>query len=152
MKQPLISHVTMTQLTLIELSLLLILSVSICLPRASAQSSQVDRSTQEQTPFEFEGEVYRNKEEFIRSGARCATEVVSEEKKQEVQESLERFLANARAAESAGLSEESDERAAGSVTIRVFFHVIRKGVGLANGEVYVSGACPRAATKYPVCF
>lgn len=131
MKQPFFSHIGIPQLAMIGLSLLALLSLSTFSPRAGAQSSPTDRVAQDDKPFEFEGKIYRNKAEFIGSGARCSTEEVSQEKRQEVRQSFERFLETAREAKSG----EPDARLAGTVTIRVFFHVINQGAGIANGDV-----------------
>ncbi len=129
-------QITISRLTMIGLSLLLILSLSILIPRAGAQSSEQERAAQDNTPFEISGKTYRNQEEFVASGARCATEEVSEEKRSQIRQSLSRFLETARAAKGERTDAEGeDERAAGSVTIRVFFHVINQGAGIANGDV-----------------
>src|SRR5262245_29485642 len=97
MKHSSISRFTKSRLTKVELGFLLLISLTTFIPRTGAQNSGPAPGAQDNKPFEFDGKVYRNQEEFIRSGARCGTQEASLEKRQEVREALERFLENARA-------------------------------------------------------
>ena len=83
------------------------------------------------TPFELNGMEWRNKAAFIRSGARCATaspdeHVIARESQRIVDFNAKRGLAPA---------DTSVQRLAGTVTVKVYFHVIRKGAGIANGDI-----------------
>lgn len=84
----------------------------------------------DQTPFEFNGQTWRNKKAFVESGARCSTKPVSEFDAAEIDASLARFQAEKR--NSIG---GEDERPGGSVTVNVYWHVIRKGTGISNGDI-----------------
>ena len=100
-----------------------------------AQAQEGDRPTQEQpekeTPFELNGVEWRSKAAFIRSGARCATVSPDEERVAKENQRIAAFNAER------GLApvDVSAQRPAGSVTIKVYVHVIRKGAGIANGDI-----------------
>lgn len=96
---------------------------------SSTQLGQQNKGQDDDGPFTLNGRTWASKKVFIESGARCATPEVDEGKRQEIQKSLEDFEAR-RAAES-GTGEFL--RAPGSVTIPVYFHVIRDSSG--NGDV-----------------
>ncbi len=81
-------------------------------------------------PFQFNGHSWVNQQAFIDSGARCGARSVDEIEARDIQDSRERFM---QARSAAGLS--SSARAAGSVVVPVYFHVINKGTGIGNGDV-----------------
>ncbi|MGK2860107.1 MAG: zinc metalloprotease [Thermoanaerobaculia bacterium] len=74
------------------------------------------------TPFEFEGGTFENQEDFIASGRRCASNI------QPAEAALMEADFQARIMET-GLPEVTGG------TINVYFHVIRKGTGVSNGDV-----------------
>ena len=101
-------------------------------PYASARIGQGfdDDADEEDVPFKFNGVIWRNKKAFLEN-ARCKAPIVSEGKRADIQMALERFKTERKMAG----EDVSAERAAGSVTIPVYVHVIRKGTGIANGDV-----------------
>jgi hypothetical protein len=107
------------------LALGLIAAVAMTTGRSSvrAQSSTDD----DRAPFALGGRTWESQQAFIKSGARCGTEAVSQDKLLAVQDRVDRFL-RAR-------PDKSAERVAGSVWIPVFFHVIRQGLAVSDGNV-----------------
>jgi hypothetical protein len=82
--------------------------------------------------FTLNGSEWKDKQAFVEK-ARCATKPVDTIKAAELQAELIRFL------DSRGLTDEAlAATAAGSITIPVHVHVIRKGTGSANGDVPLS--------------
>ncbi|MEK6644051.1 MAG: zinc metalloprotease [Planctomycetota bacterium] len=92
------------------------------------KSAVVDQEVDDNTPFVIEGTIYANKKAFIEAGGRCGTPTPDDISMQVIQQQIERFRP---------LGDDSDNtvRAAGSVTISVWFHVIRKGTGISNGDI-----------------
>ena len=91
--------------------------------QASAQSEQ--HSTQ--VPFHFNGKTWKSQQAFIDAGLRCATRRVDDIEAAEI----ERFVGRRR-------TERPDlfaARGAGGTTINVYFHVINRGTGIANGDI-----------------
>jgi hypothetical protein len=76
-------------------------------------------------PFKLNEHVWASKQSFIDSGARCATKDHDNIRQAEVDDEVARF------------TEENGafEAAAVGVTINVYFHVINKGTGIANGDI-----------------
>ncbi len=89
-------------------------------------------------PFFFEGEAWRSQAAFIESGRRCATKRPDEQEQREIEAEITRFnqerLTELKA-ENAGATPLMLLRAAGTVTVGVFFHVINQGPGAANGDI-----------------
>jgi hypothetical protein len=120
---------------------LLALGLAVVLTRsplnnARAQNGAVaSSSTQsdggDNVPFRLNGKTWRDKQAFIDSGARCSTKHPDPIKAKEIQDALERFKAN----RSIKGGEVSAAAASSTVTIPVYFHVINKGTGIANGDV-----------------
>jgi hypothetical protein len=81
---------------------------------------------QDDGTFVFDGAVYMNQQDFIDSGSRCVTEEESWDIILAVDTELERFRSRQR--ETGG---ELD-RPGGSVTVQVWWHVLRTGVGNAT--------------------
>ena len=79
-------------------------------------------------PFEINGYKWPSKADFIDSGARCMTEEVSPEEAAEIERELELFKANQKLA--TGYEMNVINR-----VINVYFHVISKGSGIANGDI-----------------
>lgn len=94
---------------------LLLLTVFAVAPLPAQQA------VEDRTPFHFNGHVWANKQAFI-DHARCGTRHITAEDADEIDAAL------ARAAAKAGT------QATGG-TIGVYVHVIRKGAGIANGDV-----------------
>ena len=122
-------------LALVALGLALVLTRPPILNHAQAQDG--DRpvhNDEKNAPFELNGMRWRSKEAFIRSGARCATVNPDAQQVAKVEQRVAEF--NARR----GLApnDASAQRAPGTITIKVYFHVIRKGAGVANGDIPTS--------------
>lgn len=73
-------------------------------------------------PFEFEGTTFENQEDFIASGRRCASNIQPAEAAVMEEDFHARLM-------DSGLPEVTGG------TINVYFHVIRKGTGVSNGDV-----------------
>jgi hypothetical protein len=87
-----------------------------------------------EVPFALNGVEWRSKEAFVLSGARCATVMPDEQRiAKEGQRIVDFNTQRGRAP-----FDPSAQRTAGSVTIKVYFHVIRKGTGAANGDIPTS--------------
>ncbi len=93
--------------------------------------SQIGETDPDYGPaFNWRGKLFANKKEFIDSGARCSTRLVTD---------FEQYLHNLshenwkmeRASTGRGVA----ERPVGSVNVPVAVHVINKGTGIANGDV-----------------
>ena len=120
---------------LLALGLTLVLTRDLLTKNARAQDASAaaaEKSAQsdgDNVPFRFNGKTWRDKQAFIDSGGRCSTKHPDAIRAKEIQDSLARF----KASRSASRSQES--AASSTVTIPVYFHVINKGAGIANGDV-----------------
>jgi len=76
-------------------------------------------------PFTFQGVEWQDQRAFVESGARCSTRFVDEEEQLAIEAEVRAYLAK-RAAR---------EPLVSGGTINVYFHVINKGTGIANGDV-----------------
>jgi hypothetical protein len=79
--------------------------------------------------FTLNGVEWKHKQAFVEA-ARCATKPVDPAQAAQLQADLDAFLASRSLAEQA-----LGAAVPGSVTIPVYVHVIRKGAGIANGDV-----------------
>jgi Pregnancy-associated plasma protein-A len=125
-----------TVITLLALAALGLASILTPPPIVNnVQAQESDRPVQEgqvkETPFELNGMEWRSQAAFVRSGARCATPSPDENIIARVSQSIVEFNAKRGLA----ATDTSTQRLAGTVTIKVYFHVIRKGAGLANGDI-----------------
>jgi hypothetical protein len=103
------------------------LALALCAP-AMAQ----DAAQRADGPFVLNGHSWQSKAAFVNSGARCGVRFVDDIEKTQIERSLDSFLAQR------GMSRSLDASAiaaAASRTVPVYFHVIRKGTGIANGDV-----------------
>jgi hypothetical protein len=93
------------------------------------QRTVEQRADEDSIPFKFNGMTWRNKKAFLQH-ARCGTKQLPDDERMEIEEHLNRVKA-LRRAEAQRSGRASDEIAlqsiAGSITIRVYFHVINKG-------------------------
>ena len=94
--------------------------------KQTIQQASVEQS--DQGEFEINGHRWPSKQAFIESGARCSTEDLSADRMQQVESEIELFKQNQK--EATGY--ETDVTGG---NISVYFHVIRKGSGVANGDV-----------------
>ncbi len=85
-------------------------------------------SQEDQGPFELNGYRWPSKQAFIESGARCATEDLSVERMEQIEHEIELFKLNQR------LATGYESNVTGG-SVNVYFHVIRRGTGVANGDV-----------------
>ncbi len=93
----------------------------------SAKAEQQEAPEVEiEIPFEFNGKTWRDKKEFFEHG-RCATEKLTEFQIADIDQQISIFKENRKAA---GVVNDI----AGG-TINVYWHVIRRGTGIANGDV-----------------
>lgn len=84
---------------------------------AQAQDAQVAA----ERPFVIQGHSYASQEEFVRAGLRCGTRHLTAEDVADIDAEISaRLRANPSVT---------------SGTVNVYFHVIRKGTGIANGDV-----------------
>ena len=88
------------------------------LTREQAAAAAVEK------PFNLCGQEWVNQEAFIRSGRRCGSDV----------QPFEALLMEQDFRRPQGERSWFDENATGG-TINVYFHVIRRGTGIANGDV-----------------
>ena len=80
--------------------------------------------------FKFNGFSFTNQKAFIDSGARCSTRHFTDFEQRLLDAAHGQWMAE-RAAEGRAVA----FRPAGSVTVPLWFHVIRKGTGTANGDL-----------------
>ena len=119
---------------LLALGLALVLARNTPINNARAQNApDTNKATQsdgsDDAPFRFNGKTWRDKQAFIDSGARCSTKHPDAIHAREIEDSLQRF----KASRSAGAKRA--DAAAAVITIPVYFHVINKGAGIANGNI-----------------
>ncbi|MFY9513346.1 MAG: zinc metalloprotease [Rubrivivax sp.] len=93
-----------------------------------AQIGETDADTG--PAFSFAGRSWANQKAFIDSGARCSTRHVTDFEQQMADLTHQSWKASRVAEGRAAL-----DRAAGTVAVPVWFHVIRRGTGLSNGDV-----------------
>ena len=100
---------------------------SIARAEPALQSNGDDQNVR----FRLGGKTWKNKKAFIDSGARCGARQVDDIEAAEIHGKLARFLEFQKAGGGG-----SEARSVGQpTTINVYFHVINKGSGLANGDV-----------------
>ncbi len=118
-------------MALVSLVLALLMTRAASTDNAHAQNTRAaDRSTQSDgDTFKFNGKTWRSQQDFVESGARCATKHPDAIKAAEIQTALEQFRAQRN---QAGATQSS---AATSVTIPVYFHVINIGSKVSEGNV-----------------
>jgi Pregnancy-associated plasma protein-A len=95
--------------------------------RPQIQASPQTEQNSTQVPFHFNGKTWKSQQAFIDAGLRCAARRVDDIEAAEI----ERFVGRRRA-------ERPDlfaAAAAAGTTIDVYFHVINRGTGLANGDI-----------------
>ena len=78
-------------------------------------------------PFVIEGNEFQDQASFVAAGKRCGTPQKNEEEMEAIESDLEL----------AGFSPKFGALATGG-TINVYFHVINKGTGIANGDIPLS--------------
>lgn len=102
-----------------------LLGLSILLPMQLAIAVNGEHGS----PFAIGEHEWVDQRAFVDSGNRCGTVQPDVETRGVIDAHLERFLHERR--QQGG----EDERAAGSVTVQVYWHVINKGTGIANGDI-----------------
>jgi hypothetical protein len=95
-----------------------------------ALAANVAGAANNDKPFVINGHSWASKEDFVLSGSRCNTRDHDAETQARIQREVEGFL------KSRGYDPYAPGTAfSGTVTIPVYFHVIRKGTGVSNGDV-----------------
>ena len=84
--------------------------------------------TSEDGPFEFNGHVFSSYQEFL-DVARCATEKLSDAQVEQIEREVAIFKENQAAAN------RGFETNVTGGTISVYWHVIRRGTGISNGDI-----------------
>ena len=84
------------------------------------------RAESEDIPFTWKGIEYINQQSFLDTGRRCGTLHPDEIEAASIDQYVREYMATRTMSKLAGR------------TIKVYFHVIRKGAGLANGDVPLS--------------
>lgn len=99
-----------------------------------AQSAKTDQErpvVKIDQPFDFNGHTWRNHDEFLQHG-RCATENLSEAQVADIERQVAVFRENQKAANG------GFELNTTGGTINVYWHVINRGSGIANGDIPAS--------------
>lgn len=97
---------------------------------AAAPTAAIDPTDYgDNIPFAVGDTIFRDQKDFIDRGGRCATDEPDQATTTWVQTQLNVFNANRQAP---GGGQAAAARAPGSVTVQVWWHVIRTGVGAAN--------------------
>ncbi|MFZ2175445.1 MAG: zinc metalloprotease, partial [Rhodococcus sp. (in: high G+C Gram-positive bacteria)] len=73
-------------------------------------------------PFEINGVVFADQESFIRSGARCGTKHPDEWLAEAIEEDMNSYMS-------------TFATSSATISVPVYFHVINKGTGIANGDI-----------------
>ncbi|MBK5294462.1 MAG: zinc metalloprotease [Acidobacteriia bacterium] len=94
---------------------------------ALAGSALAQSNGDANTPFHFNGHEWASKQAFIDNGGRCSTRHINDEEADEV----DQFLASRGKSGGKGAAANNVP----SPRIPVYFHVINKGTGIANGDV-----------------
>ncbi len=89
--------------------------------------SQDDEPASVEEPFVIEGHEFQSQQSFVQAGKRCGTVHPNDEVMEAIEEQLEM----------AGTHPRFGALATGG-TINVYFHVINKGTGIANGDIPLS--------------
>jgi hypothetical protein len=115
----------------LSLVTLAVFNFSVSNQTAQAQKPDAEQlqevEIQNDIPFEFNGHVWKNQSEFLEHG-RCATEKLSEEEVQRIEEEVSLFKSNQR------LVDGYESNVTGG-TINVYFHVIRSGTSVSQGNI-----------------
>lgn len=85
------------------------------------------------SPFVLEGRSFTSKKAFIDAGLRCGARHVDDDEAADIDDVVARHLAAKRAAARPG--DLVATAAVQSVTVPVYWHVIRNGTGIANGDI-----------------
>ena len=127
-----------TLLALVALGLALGITRPRIVNNAQAQDQDGDRAAIVQedkfAPFVVNGVSWRNKAAFIRSGARCGTPNPDAQ----TLAAVEKRVADNMLLRGRDPRDTSAQRAAGTVTIKVYFHIIRKGTTVADGNIPIA--------------
>jgi Pregnancy-associated plasma protein-A len=94
--------------------------------RAQIQVSAQSEQNSTQVPFHFNGKSWKSQQAFIDAGLRCAARHVDDIEAAEVDRAVNRRRAD---------RPDLFAAAAQSTTIDVYFHVINRGSGIANGDI-----------------
>lgn len=109
-----------------------ILSAALALAGALSPALMAQGQSEDHVPFVINGHAWANKAEFIERG-RCLTRRPTEEEVEEM-EGIFRAANEARSGSDPKLAAAPSLARTGG-TINVYFHVINKGTGIANGDV-----------------
>lgn len=85
---------------------------------------------QNDSPFSLAGQEWKSKQAFVDAGARCATRQVGPDEEREIDQRVADFIRRRAGGDPMA-------NVTGGV-VNVYFHVINKGAGIANGDVSTS--------------
>ena len=115
----------MIRKTLTALLLVVIALATFSVAAAPPKRGDDPELAQQEVPFAFNGEEFTSQQAFIESGRRCFTPAHDEERMAEIEAEVEAM----------GFGAGRISALATGGTINVYFHVINKGTGIANGDV-----------------
>jgi hypothetical protein len=101
-------------------SIIFLLAV-ICLVTVVSVGLAIDR--EDKTPFVWKGTEFVDKEAFVNSGKRCATKDLNEYEAALIEREVQKWM-----------SQYAFSQVTGGA-INVYWHVIRKGTGVSNGDI-----------------
>lgn len=96
----------------------------------SLSGAGVRAGEQQDSTFKLNGKEWASKRAFVEAGARCATRQVGPDEERDIDRQVADFLKRRNA------GDPMSDIAGGSVN--VYFHVINKGSGIANGDIPAS--------------
>lgn len=88
-------------------------------------TSPAQSESEKEKPFSFAGQIWRSQKAFVNSPARCASPLLSQEETLDIEAKMQAYLK----------ARPELKAAARIIPIKVYFHVINKGSGLANGDI-----------------
>jgi hypothetical protein len=113
-----------------------LLASALTVTPAAMAGREEDGNISKPAPFFLNGHGWEDQRAFIESGARCATAHPEPAVAEALERNLDQFRTLRRGGDAAARpTPDTADRAAGTVTVQVYFHVVNKGSGIANGDV-----------------
>jgi hypothetical protein len=123
------------------LMIVILMLVSSAPRRADAQMQEEKSGLQSDGTFVVSGRKFASQEDFIKSGHYCLTNEPDPKRSDEIETEVATFLRHRQlarqqtAASDPGSSAAEEETAPAYITVNVYFHVISRGAGVANGDI-----------------